>query len=1027
MISNAVRLRCVLIAIAAAFGCDSPVDIEVDAGPPPPAFCENDEDCGGGGQLCVAGSCVIGLCNPGVEATCGIETPVEARDEACCKFFENCNAISLTCERDPTATGIGCPPGEDSCTPCAENNDCATDPDFGFSSFCSGGRCFKQAGRADCNQDFQCPAGERCDTTEFLCVPDSGACRFCSEEFPELCCATGSVCDTVSGSCLTIPDAECTVETSAVDCARGLKCDTLGRCVQCADTSECGPNTTCNPASGLCESNNRCEEDAECGNPLLKCIANQCNAPACTADEDCRGFFGSGDERKVCENDACILPPAQCTETDEPNNTLETATAVALATGYGGKICRGDLDILTLPVTPGKRYSVRLTVVGASFAGLSAELLDTTGASESRATWSSDAAINLIGVSGLTETGSFSLRISAGAVIAADQWSYTVVIAEAVASPEADCSAASNADEPGNNVFATATELVLGQATSTQRCGIADADIYKITVPAQNGVTVLVDGFENAEGNLNVQIFKGATAGDLVISSSTATNVDTITAPESNTTFYFKVSLASAAGSLANQSYRLTATAVPRPAACDADVGENDGTVTSARELLLTGAGTALTGSAEALRCNAQDVDNVRFTVPAGAGGTVRINFTHSQGDMRLDLLREDGTAFTPARSANASTLAIGAESIDLPVTTTPTSYIARASLATASGSTTIGQAYTLVVSTYDNGVCAEAVDDSVLSNAPCVGDFSTATTAPQTPLRDCVGVRLRLPLVNTLGECADAAAAGCGLVCGIADSDLYRVGPLTAGQSVELKLEFDAAAGDIDVVLGKVTNATTTTLTTVRTFSDVAATAGTITGTHVVTASNANGPGDYYIKVTPTGAPGHEAQPYALSAAVSAPCLRDVYEGSASATNNGNATAATSTLLRDNPTPLEPTVVVSDATVCSGDFDVYEFLALANETITITLNDVVGATLKVGVRPAALTSVPSAMTSATPTVSALTPSPANATVGAATPATVTFTSLRAQQMFIVVDRTTNAGVGPYTLSIDVGGPDAPR
>ena len=1013
MNSISARSGCFLVVafLAALAACDGgPIaQPEPDAGPL--IGCTNDVDCGGAGLLCVAGECRLGQCNPNVEASCGIDTAPEDRDPACCKFFENCNVLSLSCERDPAAVGIGCPPEDPSCVPCSENTDCVAE--LGFQSFCSGGRCFSQTGRTDCTQDFQCESDERCDTTEFLCVPDSGACRFCSADFPELCCANDFVCDTASGSCIDARfERECDV---ADDCpVGGDQCDTFGRCVQCVEQGDCGPGTECNAATGLCDSTiGRCTDDRECP-ASQRCINEQCTTPQCTRDSNC------SDARQRCESFVCVLPPAVCpTDVNEPNNSLETAHPLTgIAAGYPGVLCRGDVDFVSFPILPSMRYVVTVAVAGGSTTGLRATLLDSQRREESAATFSG-ANVQLVGVSGPEESGRFTVSLGNGSNTQRDQWNYTVTITETPALPEADCSAAGVAGQEPNDTFATAITLVPGTPRLLSRCGTNDADFFKIDVPELNGVSVTLDGFDNAEGNLQVQLFKSAAAtGSLVATSTGTSNSEVASAPEGSTTYFAKVSLVSGFGVLSNQIYRLTATAVPRPAACADDVGENDGVPASARPLELTTTAGVLGGTTSAKRCNVQDIDLVRFTVPANRGGSVRVDFTHNEGDIRLDLLKEDGTSLSPALSSNSSSTANPFEAIDLPILATDQTYLAKIAMAVSTGNPTIGQNWTLKVSTYDAAICIEERDDGLLANATCVGNFEIAATGASS--RPCLGNRLLEPLETTLASCASGSGPGCGVSCGIADTDSYRIGPLVRDQSVKVTLTYDPALGGQTLQIGRSSSATATTLTGPQTIRDAVVPTGIITATVLI--STASAAGDYFALVKPVGAAGHEAQPYALSVEVGAACSKDTFEGT-----SGNATAGAASLIRPDPVALQDTIVIG-ATVCSDDVDVYEFIGLRNEQITVTLDDVTGARLRIGVRPAVLTTLPTTISGSTAGIT--TPVPANGTslVTASTPASVSFTMTTTKQMYAVVDRSgTTAGVGTYELRIDVGGaePDA--
>jgi hypothetical protein len=878
------------------------------------ASCENNDQCSAG-TLCVAGQCLLASCDPAVEAVCGVDTVGDDRDPNCCKVFENCNALTLTCERDPNAIGIGCPPEDPDCIPCTENRDCVDD--LGFQSFCSGGRCFDQAGRESCTQDFNCSDGDRCDRTEFFCVPASGACRFCGPDFPELCCETGQVCDSVSGQCLEIGERECEEATVDDDCRFGELCDPLGRCVQCITTEDCGPNTVCNEGTGLCKSTiGVCEDNDDCDDPFV-CISGGCQVPECEEDFDCL------DSRERCDPVAyaCVLPPAQCTETDEPNNAPGAATEIALATGYAGRLCRGDQDFIRFPVQPLKRYVVTVTIPSGQspFAGIALTLTGTTGGVETSAVYASTAAVPLVGATGAAESGFFTLAVNSGGNTARDQWTYTVVIREEEASVEPDCSAAAQAGQEPNDAFASALALTPGAAQPFARCGTSDIDFFKVDVPALHGVEVTVAGFQNAEGNLNVELFRGPSTGELVVRGQTVSNTELVTAPEGSTTYYARVFLASPDGVLQSQSYTVTARAVPRPEACTVDVGENDGAVASAG-VMTTGVEDGLvSGTYGARRCNPQDVDHVRFTVPPNLGGTLRLSFTHSEGDLALDLLDPLDDAVVPLQSVNASNAQNGAEILDLPIASTEKTYVARVRLAGQGGAPVIAQAWQLALATFDGAVClaSEPSSDGTFATARCLGQ-SEACPLP-------------LPMVGTLDACQDdVEGAGCFLTCGHTDQDMYRIGSLESGRTVTVRLEYATDDGGLNFQLVRLSGGAVSVVATATDADDD----GVITLDRVTSGQAA----EHAVIVRPEGTTGHEAQVYALSVNISAACVPDSIEGGA-----GNQTAATATMLRDAPVSGQADIERT-ASLCTGDVDVYELFTTVGEEIEVTVEGLVGA-----------------------------------------------------------------------------------
>jgi hypothetical protein len=974
-------LSVALLGVIALTGCPSAGSGTVVDTPQLQA-CEDNAQCAAG-NLCIGGECRLAACDPAVEAQCGPDVAGE-RPTSCCKVFENCNAITFSCERDAAAVGIGCPPGEDTCIPCEENGDCVDD--LGFSSFCSGGRCFAQEGLQTCTQDFQCQTDERCDRFEFFCVPDDGGCRFCGPDFPELCCETGQACDVESGTCVEIGEAECTVATEGEDCRRGQKCDPNGRCVQCIANDDCGPGTECNPATGLCVGTaSRCIVDGDCTAPL-RCIDQQCGVAQCDVDDDCP------DTRARCENFSCVLPPAVCNEDDEPNNTPAEATALTLAGGYSGALCRGDQDFLTLPVQPQKRYTITVAVPSSAFpvSGLNATLFDTAGIIESTATFSSfPSSVTLLGITGAAETGAFVLALNTGSNTGRDEWPYSVTIREEIASPEADCSAAAEASQEPNDDFAAATVVAADDvARPFTRCGADDVDFFRIDVTELHGLELTVDGFQNAEGNLNVELFRGPSNAQLVQSARTTANAESVAAPEGSTTYYARVFLASTTGVLANQSYQLRARAVPRPAECAADVGENDGTLAQAQALTTVAADNLVSASLPLLRCNAQDVDHVRFVVPANLGGLVRATFTHSNGDLRLDLLDDAGVQLA---TANASSASIGGEVIDLPIAAVDKTYVARVQLASATAVGATGQPYTLELSTYDAATCVatEPSLDNTFDVARCVGAF------PDGPAT-CNGARLPEAFSSDLAGCAaDPAAAGCGRTCGSTDADAYRLGPLAAERTVVAALRYTPGEGALALQLARVSGATQVTVSLARDDDGdgVISLENTIVGATV----------EYVLLVKPEGTAGHAAQPYALSVEVEGACTIDSNDTVAP----GNATPATSTPLRASAELGQADEVVAGS-LCSGDVDVFDFLAFRNEVITVRMTGLAGARLSVGRRASSGTQPAVPLSAAT-----------TAVAGDDGVAAVTFTAPANELLYLTLDRPAGAAVGDYALTLD--------
>ena len=951
--------------------------------------CQNSDECGAG-LVCQSGACAVGSCDPALELQCD---GGELSDSPyCCKAWELCSTLSLQCARDPDVTGVGCPPNEPDCVPCAVDTDC---PKAG--QFCSGARCFDAAGRADCTSSFQCPGGERCDRTVFLCVPDQGGCTFCGS-FPELCCEEGSLCSEETGFCVDVADPECEVEA---DCAPGTFCDSLQRCVQCDDDTDCGPGLLCNEGTGDCFSEaSQCTSDDDClGNKRCAIALQTCVVPDCEADGDC------DDSRERCnlESFQCFLPPAVCTEGDEPNQATTQATALTNSS-YSGLLCRGDTDVLSFPVIPAKRYTATVDFGGSGQAGITVAMLNPEGAIESSATFTStQASVQVVGVTGESESGTFYVRV-VGGNIDDDQWSYTVTVREDEPSAPADCSPAGQTEEP-NATGAQATVLTAG-TRAFGRCGTDDVDFYKITVQPLHGVRVTLSGFYNAEGNMNLDLYKDVAGTQSADNSRTVNDVEVVDGPEGVVDYYLKVSLGSPSGAVSDQRYSVTVEEIARPSPeCD-EPGEDDGQVAGAQVLTLVGSPPSLILNTP-VRCNPQDVDLFRFTMPANLGGVVQLSFNHNEGNMALDLLSADGA--TQLATSNVSTAASEPdEQVDVPGSTSPIDYLARVRLVNPPGTNIVGQHYELRVNTFDNAQCiaSEPSGDNSFGTGRCIGSWTPDTTMP------CVNESTRIaePLdPGSLATCGAAAPGtpGCGLTCGNGDDDWYRVGPMANNQVLRATLTYDPAGGLLSLVRGDLTiNGSSDTITEGSTLDSDGD--GLVVLSYTATGTTAK---EYGVKVKPQGTTGHQLEPYALKIEVGLPCADDGEDAGSAA----NELPSTSTIIRDNPVLGSPftvntaTLITPTSSRCTNDVDVYEFIAYSGEDVTVTLNQTDpspgGMVAELYPRPDVLTQLP----------------PAGSLIGTAThgaPYTLT-NNPSTRQLFVVVKAPSGVAVtGPYSLVV---------
>ena len=281
-------------------------------------------------------------------------------------------------------------------------------------------------------------------------------------------------------------------------------------------------------------------------------------------------------------------------------------------------------------------------------------------------------------------------------------------------------------------------------------------------------------------------------------------DLEQLTGAEGVSDYYLKVQLASAR--VAPLPTRPTPSRPPRLRAprSTAQSTEDDGTAATAAPLTLVpdidgNPGVVLT---DLLRCNAQDADLFRFSMPPNLGGVVRLRFTHADGNMALDLLDADGDQIGPSSDVSTTNSEID-EQLSIPGSATETvEYIARARLSTPTGGT-LAQLYTLEVQTFDNAQCVASEPsggDDERRDGRCVGTFDNAAVP-------CVNGSVAEPLnPGTLATCAGAvegSIVGCGRICDNNDDDWYRVGTLNNDQIFRAVLDYEIADGPLALVRG--------------------------------------------------------------------------------------------------------------------------------------------------------------------------------------------------------------------------------
>ncbi len=324
--------------------------------------CTMDADCRMGERCTMDGTCVVG-------AECVNDQECVTQDPR-----KTCNLETFACDFRE-GFGDAC----DAARPCP------------FGEFCSTllGLCLDNASSRDCTRRAQCPINQICDRQADKCIPDPGC-------YGDAFCETGETCDLVNHDCralsiectscvLTgtcegtalcyVDTKECLTGDQEAACTEGETCDPLGRCVQCANSTECGPGLFCNVSIGRCESNVQCADDPSLcpDTPEVTCvmcesgqvcdpITKHCQAPPtiCETDVECPNdqVCDLAVEPHVCRQ---RIPDCLNDLLDEPRND-NVASAHLLESGTSDftelKVCPGDVDWYRLDIDPGTYLTI---------------------------------------------------------------------------------------------------------------------------------------------------------------------------------------------------------------------------------------------------------------------------------------------------------------------------------------------------------------------------------------------------------------------------------------------------------------------------------------------------------------------------------------------------------------------------------------------------------------------------------------------------------------------------------------------
>ena len=417
--------------------------------------------------------------------------------------------------------------------------------------------------------------------------------------------------------------ADPAVNTPAT-CHPAPQCTPAATCDQCTDNSACGPGSHCQ--------RNRCRPDvAVCINDTM-CAAGRACIPATDA---CAQAACSGTclDRQVCAPDilACYLPPAVCTETDEPNDA--TANAIVVSNNhYAGVLCRGDVDFLKVTGHAGKRLRVAIGVANPDYA-LTADLRDATGnVVATRPLSASETILHTI----VTTTASYYV-VMHGTGVQTDSWNYTIDVTE----PDPPTVCVSEPGEPNETLGAAS---VLSSGSSTRGiCASNDQDWHLITAPAQRQLVVSTT-WDHAYGGLDVSLLAGGQTfttyqtdtGLIVYKYSNRSNDPTST--------YLHVAAAGYGASDEPFTYAVAVWDQPLPVCVD--TFEPNETIQTAARIAA--------GTFNGAICDNTDKDFFSIQLTRTGAIHATLSFSTSEADLDLFLLRSNGATEDSAAGSSS-------------------------------------------------------------------------------------------------------------------------------------------------------------------------------------------------------------------------------------------------------------------------------------------------------------------------------------------------------------------------------------
>lgn len=599
------------------------------------------------GEVCREGLCIIGEC--------------VVRSDCPHPWDQLCNELNR-CIPDPESPiGNECPNGTSDC-------------DMG--EFCSAGSCYVVSESSPCNRSSQCDAGERCDPVNRFCVEDRGGCNRV-DEYPELACPTGEVCDAVTGHCDPPMGLPCSPETVEADCGIELMC--IGnRCVQCTANANCGVGeniccdgfgTQCNIATGRCVSAFLCSTHEDCtgcrARPGLDERRYCSDGQLCTTDDQCESLSGRRCATSTgecilpeCEEDddcsarmrcdlstlRCYLPPAECPEDNEPNNSLVAAT-VATGNEHTDALCRGDIDYVQIQGHAGTRLRVSVAVSPNTYdeaSGITVALLDNSGSELDSGTfgWSTEQ----VRVSAdVAVSAPYYVRLTGGAA-ESDVYTYTITVVE---TEPLQCG--SEPGEPNDSLQQAVNSPLQAGNHARALCGTSDEDYHQLTAPPSMRLAITVS-FLDSEGDIGIELL--TLGGDqLDHSDSYSGDLERVVhdTGDSEETVVLHVDRYIGYGAFEEEQEYVIEVKIEEPPDCDDGFEPNNNA---------TQATPVVAGTYAANICSMDDTDIYAILLPAGGDITVAFSFLDAEGDLDARLFDENGDSVdTSGTTSNIETV----------------------------------------------------------------------------------------------------------------------------------------------------------------------------------------------------------------------------------------------------------------------------------------------------------------------------------------------------------------------------------